>query len=116
MGKHSISRVKERYNMELSYRDEKNIINLIKNGRSLHLNLPTKNENTSFAYVLYRNIPLKVLYSEFENTGKVKGIVTTYPLDVDEYNELTGCELEDKIEMAKKFLEANKYICYKRRV
>ena len=115
MGRHAQSRTQERYNMSLSFRDEKNIINIIKNGRALHLDLPTKSEGTHFAYVLYKNIPLKVLYSEFEDTGKVRGIVTTYPLDVDEYNELTGCDLVDKIELAKQFLQANKYVVYRKR-
>lgn len=115
MGKHSISRVKERYNMNLSYKDEHNILTMIKNGRALHLNLPTEDENMHFVYVLYKNIPLKILYVEHEDTGKVKGIVTVYPLDVDEYNEVTSEDLEDRIQMAKEFLQENKYVVYKRR-
>lgn len=109
MGKHSIERVRQRYNMELSYRDEMNIKNMIKNGRVFPLEQRPDNENMYFAYALYKNIPLKILYSTWEDTGKVRGIVTTYPFDVDEYNELTGKEIEDHIMIAKKFLEANGY-------
>ena len=115
MGKHSINRVRERYNIELSYSDEKNIMTMIKNGRAIPIKNETRDDLKHFAYVLYKNIPLKVLYSEFEDTGKVRGIVTTYPLDVDEYNELTGCDLVDKIELAKQFLQANKYVVYRKR-
>lgn len=114
MGKHSIERAQQRYNMELSYRDEMNIKNMIRNGRTLPLEQPANNENMHFAYVLYKNIPLKVLYSTWEDTGKVRGIVTTYPFDADEYNEITGKEIEDKIDIAKKFLKAHNYVVYKK--
>lgn len=115
MGKHSLGRVKERYNMSLSYKDEHNIMTMIKNGRAIPLDIPVDDENLYFVYVLYKNIPLKVLYAEYEDTGKVKGIVTVYPLNVEEYNKVTGEELEDKIELAKEFLQNNKYVVYKRR-
>ena len=115
MGKHSIERVKERYNMELSYSDEKNIMTMIKNGRALYIEADTRDELKHFAYVLYNNIPLKVLYAEYEDTGKLKSIVTTYPLDVDEYNKAVESNLKDKIELAKEFLQANKYVVYKKR-
>ena len=115
MGKHSLERVQQRYNMELSYKDEKNIMNMIKNGRAVHLDIPTDKEDMHFAYVCYKNIPIKVLYVEFEDTGKLKGIVTAYPLDVDEYNEAVAEDLQKQIELTKTFLQANGYIVYKRR-
>lgn len=116
MGKHAIERTKQRYNMDLSYKDEKSIMTLIKNGRSIPLDLPTDNDNVHFAYVVYNNIPIKVLYSEWEDTGKIRSIVTAYPLDVDEYNRVTRESLDDRIRMAKEFLQANKYVVYKRRI
>jgi hypothetical protein len=109
MGKHAQERTQQRYNLELSYKDEKNILNMIKNGKGIPLDSPTEDENVSFIYVLYKNIPLKVLYAVHEDSGKVKGIVTVYPLDVDEYNEVMEEDFKNKVNLAKLFLEANGY-------
>ena len=113
MGKHSIQRVKERYNLNLTYSDENNITSLIKKGNCIFLQQTGKAENQKFAYVEYKNLPLKVLY-----TRKNKGItiITTYPLDVDEYNQVKEEEFNSKIQHCIAFLKTNGYIVYKRKI
>ena len=114
MGKHAQERTQQRYNLELSYKDEHNILNMIKNGKGIPLAASTEDESMHFIYILYKNIPLKVLYAVYEDTEKVKGLVTVYPLDVDEYNEVMTEDFKNKISLAKLFLEANGYTVERR--
>lgn len=114
MGKHALERTRQRYNMELSYSDEENIKAMIRNGRAIPIDAETGDEDKHFAYVIYNNVPIKVLYVNWDKTSKLKGIVTVYPIDVDEYNEAAEEALKDRIELTKKFLEANKYVVYKK--
>ena len=113
MSFHSRERAQERYNIELSPSDEVNIINILRSGRGIPLSTDSKSPNRKFAYVLYKNIPLKVLYEVSNNKG-VKNIITTYPFDVDEYNKVQQEAFDNYIDMAIKFLQKNKYIVYKR--
>ena len=114
MGKHALERTQQRYNMELSYNDEENIKAMIRNGRAIHIDEPTNDEDKHFAYVIYKNIPIKVLYVNWELTSKLKSIVTVYPLDVDEYNKAVEESFKDRIELTKLFLESNKYTVSKK--
>lgn len=114
MGKHALERTQQRYNMELSYNDEENIKAMIRNGRAIHIDEETGDEDKHFAYVVYNNIPIKVLYANWELTSKLKCIVTVYPLDVDEYNKAVEGSFNDRLELTKLFLESNKYTVSKK--
>ena len=81
MGKHAINRARQRYNLDLNYKDEENILDLIKNGNMIPLGVSDRDCSMLFAYVIYKHIPLKVLY-------KGKKIITIYPFDVDEFNAI----------------------------
>ena len=112
MGKHSLQRIKERYNLNLTYTDEYNIIGLLKQGRCIFLEEKGKEFNQRFAYVEYRNLPLKVLYARMKN-GAIQ-LITTYPLDVDEFNEVKQKEFESSIQKCMSFLKTNGYVIYKK--
>jgi len=103
----------ERYNLELSYSDEKKIIRLLNEGKGTYLNMETDDPTRKFVYLLYKNIPLKLLYAEDLN-GKVTEIVTAYPFDVEEYNEVSAHEFNSYIKEAVKFLRKNGYIVFKK--
>lgn len=79
MGDHAIERAIQRYNLNLTYKDEEEIIKQIKQNNMIPLGVSERDKSMSFAYVLYKHIPLKVLY-------KGNKIITIYPFDVDEYN------------------------------
>ena len=113
MSKHSKDRTMERYNLELSYSDEKKIIRLLNEGKGTYLNMETDDPTRKFVYLLYKNIPLKLLYAEDLN-GKVTEIVTAYPFDVEEYNEVSAHEFNSYIKEAVKFLRKNGYIVFKK--
>lgn len=114
MTQHAQERALERYNINLSKRDEYAIIEQIRNNAHTPLNLPTTGNNRKFAYVVYKNIPLKVLY-ERANKGGVKQIITVYPFDAEEYNKVMQLQFDSKIDLAIQFLKKNKYIVYKRK-
>lgn len=114
MGKHSLERIQERYNLDLGYSDEANIISLLKQGKGIPLDIDTGDKKKKFAYVLYKNIPLKVLYEKSCGKG-IKSIITTYPLDVDEYNEVHKQSFDTLIDAAIKFLKKSGYIVYRRK-
>ena len=78
MSKHSRERASQRYNLNLSYADEKNIIEQLKQGKGIPLNIDSGEKNKKFAYVVFNNIPLKVLY-ERSNAKGIKNIITIYP-------------------------------------
>lgn len=119
MSKHSKERAKERYNIELTDVDEICIKQLIKEGKSKFLYNSEENHNKKFCYVVYKNIPFKVLYNR---SKKNISIITIYPFDADEYNRIIDEEHEKKIkqfnsriEKAIAFLKVNGYIVYKRK-
>lgn len=113
MTNHSRERAQQRYNLELSQADETNIMNILRSGRGIPLNNETKSDDKKFAYVTYKNIPMKVLYAWSRIKG-VKSIVTAYPFDVEEYNRVQQETFDDQIKMAIKFLQKNNYIVYKK--
>ena len=114
MGKHSKERIFERYNLELSETDERQILSNINYGNFLPIYQETKDpKHLKFAYVKFNKIPIKVLY-KCSNKGNVTNIITAYPLDVDEYNKLVADRTRKEIEFSINFLKLNGYIVYKR--
>jgi hypothetical protein len=77
----------QRYNIEFTYKDIKNITESIYYGNSIKLNIQTREDNLSFHYIKFKNIPIKVL---FKDGGSLKNskVVTLYPLEVEEANEV----------------------------
>ena len=82
---HPQERALQRYNKELRFIDLKNITELIRLNQHMIVGLAPKGKGRIFCYVTYNNIPYKVLYERQETQIKV---ITIYPFDVDEYNEL----------------------------
>lgn len=115
MSKHSIQRTYERYNIELNKNDEKYILGMINSGQAFLLPITNlERKKTRFAYVKFKKIPIKVLYS-YSNSNHAVSIVTVYPLDVDEYNHLLEEKTQQDIENCIKFLKINGYIVYKKK-
>lgn len=114
MTKHSRERAQERYNIELTPADEKQILQKIKSNDCISLQASEKDKHKKFAYVQHHNIPMKVLYMRTNKGGPSK-IITIYPFDVDEYNDIYSEIYQSKINCAIKFLKKNKYIVYKRK-
>lgn len=114
MGKHSKERIYERYNLELSEGNEKQILSNINYGNFLPIYQETTDpKHLKFAYVKFNKIPIKVLY-KCSNKGNATNIITAYPLDVEEYNELVADRTRKEIEFSINFLKLNGYIVYKR--
>lgn len=115
MSKHSRERAYERYNIELSKKAEKDIMQIIKNNEHTIL-YPSEQDpkHKKFCYITYKNKPLKVLYKR-TNKGGVSQIITVYPFDVEEYNNAKEQEQIEKINGAIKLLKDNGYIVYKRK-
>lgn len=114
MSKHSQKRALERYNLSLTKKEEQEIIELIRENKIIALGTSEENKNLKFAYVVYNHIPLKVLYERSNKYG-VKNIITIYPFDADEYNNLLKNDFQQKIDIAIKFLKRNGYIVYMRK-
>lgn len=114
MKSHVQNRALERYNLNLTKDDENKILELIKDKKSIFLEKSKKNEKMIFCYVTYKNIPLKVLYLRSRGKG-VKSIVTIYPFNPDEYNEVVKNDLEDRIKNSIGFLKKHGFIVYKRK-
>lgn len=113
MTKHSKNRAMERYNLDLTYSDEKKILKLINEGNCIFLDADAKEPDKIFVYLLYKNIPLKLLYVEGMN-GEAAEIITAYPFNVEEYNEVSRAEFNAHLKNAIKFLQKNGYIVFKR--
>ena len=113
MGKHAQERTKQRHNIDLSFSDERNILYKLRTGKGLPLNTECE-EGLEFAYVVHRNIPLKVLYCLSEDRKVPYKIITVYPFNVDEYNEVNENDCKNSILRAIEFLKENGYIVYKR--
>lgn len=87
MGIHAKERLQQRYNMDITKKDEYAILDLVNKGEFIPLDLDAHEKDRRFAYVKYKNIPIKILYA-FNRKGIALNIVTVFPLDVDEYNEV----------------------------
>lgn len=105
--KHSQERAISRYNLYLTRKDEQNIIAKLRANDMIFLGTSETDINRKFAYVVYKNIPLKVLY--IRNKRGIKGIVTVYPFDVDEYNMKQAETEQKKINGAIKLLQKHGY-------
>ena len=114
MTAHARERAVQRYNIDLSFDEERKIIHKLRRGECIHLKDDAYQDNMYFAYVIYNNIPLKVLYQENEEKGKINKIITVYPFDTDEYNNAEAKRFKDKIKLAIDFLKANGYEVSKR--
>ncbi len=112
MTNHSRERASERYNLQLDKGDEARIINKIWRGDYLFLGHSETDSKSSFVYVIYKNIPLKVLYHK-STKGNIS-IITTYPFDADEYNKLMDEDFKNRINMSINFLQKNGYVVYKK--
>ena len=88
MGTHARQRLQQRYNIELNRKDEHAILDLVNKGEFIPLDLDAHEKDRRFAYVKYKHIPIKILYA-FSSKGFATNIVTVFPLDVDEYNEVS---------------------------
>ena len=78
------------------------IINSIKNKEFLYVGDSKEDSRKHFVYVKFNNIPYKVLY-----IGESKPrLITIYPIDTDEYNNLVE---QRKIEKYIKYLEEKGY-------
>ena len=105
--KHSQERAISRYNLYLTHQDEQNILAKLRANDMIFLGTSETDLNRKFAYVLYKNIPLKVLY--IRGKRGIKGIVTVYPFDVDEYNIKQVEAEQKKINGAIRLLKKNGY-------
>lgn len=92
VGKHSLSRIEERYAVKLNRVDEENIVKKIIKDDCIFVR--TGDKGCNFYYVKHNNIPIKVLFHE-----ETRGIVTTYYFDVDEYNKLVELNKSKEVKM-----------------
>ena len=114
MNKHLKERMKERYNIELCASEARELLNKIRLGDSTFLyDAVGYNGKRKFCYVMFKKIPVKVLY-ERSKKG-VNKIITVYPFDVDEYNDMTQKTYQNCLNGAIAFLKQNGYIVYKRK-
>lgn len=87
MSKHSTERGSQRYNIFLSEKDEHNIIEMINNDNCYHLEPDKRYKDRNKCYVVYKHIPLKLVYAT-NNKGFAVSLVTMLPFDVEEFNEI----------------------------
>lgn len=111
MTRHFEERSLERYNLEITPEIEGTLIGAIKKQNCIYLYPSKENNRMHFAYVIYKHLPLKVLYHKSKN--RKFRIITLYPLDVDEYNFYKEKQEQEKIEGYIRFLKKKGYIVYK---
>lgn len=100
---HALERIEQRYNLQLRGWELKKILCRIEKGLYIKKWHSDKNVNNVFYfYVLYKNIPLKIV-------AKPTRVITVYPLDVDEYNRIK----EERKIMLKKFMTPTCAACKK---
>lgn len=108
MNKHFKERARQRYNTNLDDKDIKQIINRIKNEDYLYAGRSENDPTKFFGYVKHKNLPFKVLFKN----GLTPKLITIYPIDVDEYNNLNE---NHKIKKAINYLIGKGYIISKDR-
>lgn len=101
---HALDRALQRYAKNLTFKDLNNIRKQIANNNYIELGPSQQDENMTFVYVQYNHIPYKVLFTRGKKGVK---IVTMYPFDVDEYNNLVETH---RINKAIDFLKSKGYI------
>lgn len=106
MKSHAQERAYERYAKELDFKALNQLKNSIRNKEYLYIGTSKDDKTKHFVYVKYNNIPYKVLF-----TGEQRiRIITIYPFDADEYNNLVE---EKRINKYIKYLQERGYICQK---
>jgi hypothetical protein len=116
MTQHAKERALERYSKEITNLDLQQMINAIQQNNHIPLGCSETNKNMKFCYVTYNHIPYKVLYHNKTKgkNSKIK-IITVYPFDPDEYNEILETKKQKRIETYIAFLKSQGYIVYKRK-
>lgn len=109
---HAQERALQRYNKELTDKDLENIGNEIMGNRHTYLYDSKDSKSKKFCFVKYNHIPYKVLYTIKKKKCK---IITIYPFNVDEYNEIQEQKEQERIERCINFLKTKGYIVYKRK-
>ena len=106
---HAQERALQRYNKDLTMLDMNNIIKIIQNNQHTPLGCRKEDKNKKFCYLKYNHIQYKILYKI--NKKKCR-IITIYPFDVDEYNNIEEQKKLERIQKAISFLEKEGYtIC-----
>ena len=120
MSKHAQERSQERYNIELTFEDEKTILGQINHNQYFPIYENTNAKDRLVCYVRFKHIPLKVVYVINKN-NYATAIVTILPLNVEEYNEVMtkflatqNKKFDTDIDYCIKFLKSNGYVVYKR--
>lgn len=84
MTKHALERLQFRYNQHFDWTDLHNIVKGIRNNKCYILS-PGEAPNSIVVLVVYKNIPMKLVYGARRNK-KNESIITALPIDVDEFN------------------------------
>lgn len=93
MTEHALRRFKERYNLNLTWKDIALIIKAI----SCNFGIVVKEENSyKTLWLLYGHCPIKVVFET-----KSRKIITALPFEIDEYNNLPT--LKNVLSMKEKF-------------
>lgn len=102
---HAQERASQRYNKDLTEKDMNNIRQYIKNNQHTPLGC-ANTKNKKFCYVKYNHIPYKILY---KITHKHVKLITIYPFDFEEYNNIEKEKHQLKIRKAIELLESEGY-------
>ena len=105
MKTHAMERAEQRYNQELTETDMSCIRAYIKNNEHTPIGC-AETKSKKFCYVKHNHIPYKVLYTIRHKHIK---IITIYPFDFDEYNNIQEQKKKDKIQKAINLLESEGY-------
>lgn len=103
---HAQERAMQRYNKELTDTDLESIKKAIRNNQHTFLYNAKDDDTKKFCYLKYKHIPYKILY---KISKKKCRIITIYPLDIDEYNNIEDEKKQKKIQSAINLLEQNGY-------
>lgn len=107
MNEHAKQRAFERYNQEYTILDFNAIKDMIIKGHSYPIENLSTSKKRKFHYVVYKHVPLKVLYA---NSYSGSSVITLYPIDVDEFNEAVENKKQKEIKRAIRLLSQNGYL------
>ena len=107
---HAQDRALQRYNKELTEKDMICIQKAIMNNQHTPLYSSKDDKNKKFCYLKHDHIPYKILYTIRKKQCR---IITIYPFDVDEYNNMLEEKEKEKIEKSIAFLKSKGYVIYK---
>lgn len=103
---HAQERAQQRYNKELTEKDMMNIQKSIIANQHTPLYSAPDDAKKKFCYLVYNHIPYKILYKMQKKQCR---LITIYPFDVDEYNDIQEQKRKQKIEKAIEFLTREGY-------